>query len=286
MILRFGVLLVFTVLTSCNKKEPFPPDGLRKLTDSERISLVEERKSLDFDKLIIKNEDGVLISKDSVEKLSFNNDWFSDIYLNDQDEPVLAIIRKMTEADREFNKKILAIYNRVEVEPVVLLEIDCENIPEMLSEIGQLDQDTRTGKLPYNPGTDRENLEKVVSIIEKCGVPTLDDVNEEQMMAIWLVFQHGDNFHRKKYFPLLKKAEQNGDLQSSEMALMEDRILMNDGKPQIYGSQITENRETGEWMIYDLSEPETVDKRRAEVGLEPLSEYVKHWDIEFNIEQK
>jgi hypothetical protein len=66
---------------------------------------------------------------------------------------------------------------------------------------------------------------------------------------------------------------------------MEDRILMMEGKPQIYGSQISKNGETHKWELYTLEKPETVDKRRAEVGLGSLKEYVKNWNIEFNIKQ-
>jgi hypothetical protein len=66
---------------------------------------------------------------------------------------------------------------------------------------------------------------------------------------------------------------------------MEDRILMMEGKPQIYGSQISKNGETDKWELYTLEKPETADKRRAEVGLGSLKEYVKNWNIEFNIKQ-
>ncbi len=116
-------------------------------------------------------------------------------------------------------------------------------------------------------------------------MPTTQQVGRRGMSAIWLVLQHADNYHRKKYLDHLKAAAARGDLRKSQMALMEDRILMEDGKPQIYGSQITEDRETGEWIIYELANPETVDARRAQVGLEPLSDYVDHWDIVFDVEQ-
>jgi hypothetical protein len=33
-----------------------------------------------------------------------------------------------------------------------------------------------------------------------------------------------------------------------------------------------------------LEDPDNVDKRRAAVGLEPLADYVKSWDIEWNVE--
>ena len=74
------------------------------------------------------------------------------------------------------------------------------------------------------------------------------------------------------------------DLELSQMALMEDRILMREGKPQKYGSQIQAGCKT-KWELYPLKNPETVNKRRAEVGLQPLEEYVKQYGIEFSIKQ-
>ncbi len=168
---------------------------------------------------------------------------------------------------------------------VKTVDIDCKNVAEILDKIYELDQNMRlNGK--YNPQIDIQNLSKVISVIKKCGMPTTKEVTKKQIFTIWLVFQHSDNESRKEYFPLLKKAEKNGDLKKSHIALMEDRILMTDGKPQIYGSQITENRETKKWELYQLDKPKFVDKRRTEVGLGSLKEYVKNWNIEFNVEQK
>ena len=58
---------------------------------------------------------------------------------------------------------------------------------------------------------------------------------------------------------------------------------MNNGLPQIYGSQVVMDQETGEWKIYDLAKPETVDARRAAVGLEPLKDYAARFDVVFDI---
>lgn len=66
---------------------------------------------------------------------------------------------------------------------------------------------------------------------------------------------------------------------------MQDRMLMDAGKPQLYGSQVTVN-ESGEYMLYDLRDPETVDQRRAVMNLMPLKEYLNFFEIEFNVPQK
>ena len=56
-------------------------------------------------------------------------------------------------------------------------------------------------------------------------------------------------------------------------ALLEDRVRLRDGKPQLYGSQVTRNP-AGQWEARDLENPEKVDERRASVGLPPLAEYL------------
>jgi hypothetical protein len=44
----------------------------------------------------------------------------------------------------------------------------------------------------------------------------------------------------------VKKGESSG----GHLALLEDRIQMRNGKPQIYGSQITRDEETGKQVVY------------------------------------
>ena len=42
---------------------------------------------------------------------------------------------------------------------------------------------------------------------------------------------------------------------------------------------------SAKWELYDLKDPESVDKRRAAVGMGPLAEYLKRFDVEFDVEQ-
>ncbi len=158
------------------------------------------------------------------------------------------------------------------------IEVDCNKKSEILSEVYKSDQKIRReGELIKYAKEDHRNQELVISIIEKCGMPTLNEVTQEQMNAIWLGLQHNaENKYRIKYFPLIEKAVKNGDLSKEQYALMKDRILMHEGKPQIFGSQIKNGK------LYDLESPETVDKRRQEMGLEPIEDYLKRFDISYN----
>jgi hypothetical protein len=157
------------------------------------------------------------------------------------------------------------------------VEVDCNKKSEILSEVFISDQKIRReNNLIKYAKEDHRNQELIISIIEKCGMPTLNEVNQEQMNAIWLGLQHTENKYRIKYFPLIEKAVKNGDLSKEQYALMKDRILMDEGKPQIFGSQIKNGK------LYDLEEPETVNERRREMGLEPIEDYLKRFDITFD----
>jgi len=157
------------------------------------------------------------------------------------------------------------------------VEVDCNKKIEILSEVYKSDQKIRReNNLIKNAKEDHRNQELIISIIEKCGMPTLNEVNQEQMNAIWLGLQHTEYKYRIKYFPLIEKAVKNGDLSKEHYALMKDRILMDEGKPQIYGSQIKNGK------LYDLEEPETVNERRQKMGLEPIEDYLKRFNITFD----
>ena len=165
----------------------------------------------------------------------------------------------------------------VYVGSVDIIEVDCSKKSQILSEVLESDQRIRKSNeyIKYAK-EDHRNQELVISILDKCGMPTLKEVGQKQMDAIWLGLQHTENKYRVKYFPLIEKAVKNGDLSKKQYALMKDRILMDEGKPQIFGSQIKNGK------LYDLEDPKTVNKRRQEMGLEPIEVYLKKFNITFD----
>jgi hypothetical protein len=69
----------------------------------------------------------------------------------------------------------------------------------------------------------------------------------------------------------------------SSLALLEDRVALGEGRRQTYGSQIGFNEKTKRYYVSPLDAPDNVDARRAAVGLPSLSDYVKHWDLTWNV---
>lgn len=132
---------------------------------------------------------------------------------------------------------------------------------------------------------DNSNLLVVESILYKYGWVGPEKIGEKANSAFFLVIQHADAGARKKYAPMMKAAVTQGKADPRDLALLEDRMAVDDGKPQIYGSQLTFDQATNTYKLYPLSDPDNVDKRRAEIGLGTLAAYLSAWNIVWNVEE-
>ena len=127
--------------------------------------------------------------------------------------------------------------------------------------------------------TDSLNMVTVGKILEEYGWPSTETVGETGSKAIFLTIQHAKLDTQLKYLPVVKKAVKEGKLEGGALAMMEDRVMLAQGKKQIYGSQIGRDSITGERYVSPMKEPEKVNERRSAVGLGPIEEYVKKYGI-------
>lgn len=132
---------------------------------------------------------------------------------------------------------------------------------------------------------DSINLIKITAILDKYGWVGPDIVGVEGNGTLFLVIQHSDQLTQEKYLPMMREAVQKGNAYPAQLALLEDRVALGQGKRQTYGSQIGRDTETNVYYVQPLEDPDNVDKRRAEMGLGPLAEYVNYWQIVWDVEQ-
>lgn len=159
-----------------------------------------------------------------------------------------------------------------------------------LEQIGEEDQKyRRLSDWTAMMKADSINQIEVVKILDQYGWLGSDVVGEKGNEALFLVIQHSDLEVQEKYLPLMRKAAAEGKARLDDLALLEDRVLMRQGKKQIYGSQIVKDKK-GNWIVHPIEDPLNVDKRRAELGLEPMTSYVVRmglvWNLEEHIRQK
>ncbi|MFB6343906.1 DUF6624 domain-containing protein [Saccharicrinis sp. FJH62] len=132
---------------------------------------------------------------------------------------------------------------------------------------------------------DSINLSKVKKILDERGWLGPDVIGNQGNATLFLVIQHSDIETQEKYLPMMREAVSKGNARASSLALLEDRVALRKGKKQIYGSQIGRDQETGEYYVLPLIDPDNVDKRRAEVELETIQEYISNWGMTWDIEE-
>lgn len=163
--------------------------------------------------------------------------------------------------------------------------IDTLAIQTELHAIFERDQKTRTGadSASFMHYIDSCNLVQIEAIISKYGWLGSSVVGQKANNALFLVVQHSDLETQLKYFPLLQKSAEIGESKFSNVALMQDRILMRQEKKQIYGSQVVFNKETGAPEFYPIEDEKNVNVRRAKIGMSTLEEYAKHFGMEYTL---
>lgn len=277
------LLILLLSIIACENKNHYEPEGLRKLRDTEIIDrAISGNSNLDIEKIVYKDSLGKNIPREDLSKLD-QDKFHGDYYVNANNEVVEVVIRRATEEDKVLRKKILEAFE--EGEPITIIDIDCSEIREILEAVHESDQENRKGGGVQDLNIDKGNQQKVVSIIEKCGFPTAEKYGHKSVEAVFLVIQHAAKSLREKYYPHIKESADKGDLSWSIVALMEDRMLMDKGEKQKYGSQVQKKNGSDKWVLYPIEDPQNVNVRRAEVGLGPIEEYLKHFDIDYQTEE-
>lgn len=122
---------------------------------------------------------------------------------------------------------------------------------------------------------DKENTAKLKNIIENHSWPTKDVVGVEGVNATFLIIQHSpDIAFKAEMLPYLKKSYLNeGGISGQQLALLTDRVLIAQGKKQIYGTQV--DLVDGKVVFSPIEDDGNVDKRRAKMKMPPLNFYLK-----------
>lgn len=287
-----GLLIVFCLI-ACENSKNYVPQDLRKLSKEEISERLAKGDMPAPSEVLYRMPDGTTISFDSVYSIPNIQDFTTDSYVNEDGRIIEMVLRKMTPEESTIAKAELQKWEEEQKQAAIdqvhslpIVPVDCNDLVNILDRVYHADQDSRRNGGGYDPDEDMQNLQMVISIIKKCGMPTVASTNQQSMLTIWLVFQHSTHEFRKAYYPLLQVAAENGDIEATNMAMMEDRLLMIEKKPQIYGTQLRGSGPNGAFELWEITDPEYVNQRRAEVGFGPLEEYVAKYGLEFNVPQK
>lgn len=122
---------------------------------------------------------------------------------------------------------------------------------------------------------DADNLRWLKEQIRRHGFPSAEQVGEQGELDAWLLVQHADadpRFQQSVLASLMARQASSG-IRKADMAMLSDRVLLAQGKPQKYGTQFVRNG-SGEFVLQEpVEDLGGIDARRARMDLMPLGLY-------------
>jgi len=113
---------------------------------------------------------------------------------------------------------------------------------------------------------------------QKYGFPGFDKVGKEGSSHFWLLVQHCDKYpdFQRKVLAAMKKQVKKKNANPNNYAYLYDRVQVNAGQKQLFGTQVTyEVATTGRAIPkIGLMDSANIDKLRKEYQLEPLKDYL------------
>lgn len=138
---------------------------------------------------------------------------------------------------------------------------------------------------------DGQNTDRVMQILDISGKwPGKTLIGEMADQSLWLCLQHADQKPEvaKKYLPMLHEAVMQKRSDPMYYAYLFDRIRMNEGKEQLYGTQVYQKTLEGgkvKCFVVPIEDVEEVDKRRMEMGMESISDYLKGMGMTWSLQE-
>lgn len=122
---------------------------------------------------------------------------------------------------------------------------------------------------------DRTNTRSMRAIVDRYGWPALSMVGEDGAHAAWLLAQHADRdiAFQEHCLRLMEPLLTGGQVSKPDFAYLTDRVLVNQGRLQRYGTQMLEVN--GEYEPQPVEAPENLETRRVTMGLPTMTKYKK-----------
>jgi hypothetical protein len=160
-------------------------------------------------------------------------------------------------------------------------------IARELTAMEEIDQAMRIGyaekKNGLDSSVDHQNTQRIKEIIAEIGWPTISKVGNEASHAAWTIVQHADHDvpFQADCLQLLKEVPPY-DINPENLAYLEDRVRVNQGRPQLYGTQFYQT--DTQHIPYPIEDESDVDARRAAFGMGPLQEQIDMMYEQFPLE--
>lgn len=162
-----------------------------------------------------------------------------------------------------------------------MLEFNIEYISNEIRKLYEKDQEVR--KVLQSQSVvgevDKESSVFMKDLVRQLGdFPRSSVFGQEVCHKAWCLVQHCDDdlAFQKKCLAYMK-ALPKGEVWEIDIAYLEDRVLVAEGKKQLYGTQFYKAPD-GKYHPCEISNLNVLRQRRLRVGLEPFDEYRRSFE--------
>jgi hypothetical protein len=121
----------------------------------------------------------------------------------------------------------------------------------------------------------KKQVERLGEIVAAQGWPGKTKAGFNGATAAWTIAQHGGPEFLGRMLPLMYAAVLKRELDEGLYGTSLDRVLIQQGKKQMYGTQFDVDPATGKCEPKPIEDAEHVDERRLRAGMTRLAEYTK-----------
>ncbi len=221
----------------------------------------------------------IVTGLDAKSKLGLHNEM-EHILTNQSDEMLIEICTKpyLKEFEQCKHYSIEVVSNKeLQLELIkIFINDQASRSNIMWDMIEKFDIDTSTVDLDGMTYTDEIGRMRIKEIFDQYGFPTRKLVGKDAMNGVFCVIQHadGDIEWQRSQLDNVKKAVDTGDLSQDKYAYLYDRIKVNNGEKQLYGTQFANvdfKNKTVE--LKPTEDIENLEGRRMEIGMMPIDMY-------------
>jgi len=175
---------------------------------------------------------------------------------------------KILESKVEFNQELVDELSKMAV--IDQLAASNAHPPENYSHLTQEQWES------FTDSVFTKNQKRIGEIFNKYGFLGYDLVGKGGSFDFWLITQHSDHNpeFQQKVLEKMKIEVDRNNADPKNYAMLVDRVKINTGQEQIYGSQVLFNIEIAQAYPKKLFDSVNVNKRRKSIGLEPIEVYL------------
>ena len=123
----------------------------------------------------------------------------------------------------------------------------------------------------------RKHNSRLSQIIDEVGWPGLATAGPDGSDAAWrlAMFALDEPALQARCLQAMEDVVEEGDVLAWQPAFLLDRLLMQEGKEQVYGSQLVTSSGGDMFAPWPMQEPDTVDQRRSAIGAGTLADALR-----------